>query len=254
MRIIAFITMTVLAGSTAFAQTNTNSGLFDLILKKAEQETTLLNNYGKTLDALMTDLQKKGDLDNFVIVETEKKRFNEEKTVPFVTNGYFRVMSQDYHKAKIALLKKHITELDCFIKAELKEGKVDNAKEAKAEKDKMSKELADLEALMPKQPTAEEIKKAKEALKLEEIKKVFCGKWINIKDTEYKYVHEYFPNGTSKCLTSKGLWKVEKDMIIVDWGDNRNGGIQKWKLPLNPTRQSNQTSSGNSWYKKINDK
>lgn len=145
------ITMIMLAGAIAFGQASTNDDLFKLLVRKGEQETALLNNYGKALDSAMADLKKKGDLDTYLVFETEKKRFDEQKNVPPPADikDAFKVPAGEYYKARLALLKKHIIELDNFIKAEMLADRMESAKSAKTEKDKAAQEVADLESIVP---------------------------------------------------------------------------------------------------------
>ena len=47
-----------------------------------QREKDALKQYGKALDTLLAALKQKGDLDAYLVVETERKRLSAEGTVP----------------------------------------------------------------------------------------------------------------------------------------------------------------------------
>jgi len=236
------ITIIFLLSSAAFAQqTNTFESVQQVF---QQQEQALLDNYGKALDALMESLKAKGDLDKYVIVETEKKRFSTNAVMPSGSNVYSTAVL-NYQKSRITLLKKYTVALGNLVASEMKANRIEEAKAVKTEKDKYDSELALLEAKMPKELTAEE-------KKIEEIKKAFCGKW-SFGNNSYEVFSidgaaiYHSPDGNQY----KGTWKIEDGFIVVSWVQF---GTQKWKLPLNPAKQAKQTSAGIMWSKKVPDK
>jgi hypothetical protein len=64
--------------------------------------------YGKDLDVTILALKQKGDLDTFLVFDTEKKRFDTERTVPDPADIFdaFRPTVETYHKSTVSLLKK----------------------------------------------------------------------------------------------------------------------------------------------------
>ena len=116
-----------------------------------KQEQTLLEGYGKALDSMMADLKKNGDIDKYLVVETEKKRFETDKTVPFPSNAKdaFKGVLGNYSRSRVVLLKQYIGNLDNLVKAEMNADRMEEAKQAKAEKDKYAFELATLETNLP---------------------------------------------------------------------------------------------------------
>jgi len=155
-RIVSLLLIIVLFTPIAFAQQTNSLTSIRQVLQKQEQ--TLLTGYGKSLDSVMSDLKKKGDLDAYLVVETEKKRFEVEKTVPTDAKDIFKILIGGYHKARVKLLKQYIVALDNYIKVEMRAGRIDGAKEGKVEKDRFAFELADLESNLPKELLSETTK------------------------------------------------------------------------------------------------
>jgi hypothetical protein len=125
-----------------------------------------LENYSRTLDTLMDGLKKKGDLDTFLVVQTEQKRFKEEKTVPAVGTSpdILAGPAADYREKTdlvtlndnlqtIKLLKQYIAALDGLIKKSMMQDKIAEAKDIKEEKDRAELVLADLASKIPEDAT-----------------------------------------------------------------------------------------------------
>lgn len=193
MKKIVIMMLVMMFASLTFAQTN---DLSQFILKKNDKEQTLLDVYGKSLDSIMTNLTAKGDLDNYVVMETEKNRFVAEKTVPVTTNGLFKVPAELCIKAQITLLKQYIAALDSFIKTETKAGKIAEAKDGKAEKDKAAIELAALESKIPKVETKIPAV-TNVVVKTSNVKKSIVGKWSWL-----NWVLEFSSNGIVTLTTN----------------------------------------------------
>jgi len=71
--------MLMVAGTTVIAQQTNTLNTLRQVYEKKEQST--LTQYGKDLDTITANLKKKGDLDNVLILQSERKRFDAEKTV-----------------------------------------------------------------------------------------------------------------------------------------------------------------------------
>lgn len=115
------------------------------------QQQSVLTQYCKALDSAMTDLKKQGDLDNVLILQTEQKRFDAEKTVPTPADAKdpFRPAAEAYYQAMVAWMKKYVTVLDALIKKEVAADRIEEAKAVKVEKDRASFVLADMQTKLP---------------------------------------------------------------------------------------------------------
>jgi hypothetical protein len=116
-----------------------------------KQQQLYLVQYGKTLDTILVSLKKKGDLDNVLILQSEQKRFEAEKTVPTPKDAkdLFRPASEAYYQAIITVQGQYVTALDGLIKKEVAADHIEEAKLVKAEKDKASALLTDLQTKLP---------------------------------------------------------------------------------------------------------
>lgn len=132
-----------------------------------QQKSEALGQYGRALSAVVDDLKKKGDLDGYLLAQTELKRFGEEKKAPEPGTAPAALAQAvaDY-QAKLTLitlddaaqtaklLKQYITALDGLIKKAMMQDNIDEAKTVKEEKDKAALVLADLEATLAAAPPA----------------------------------------------------------------------------------------------------
>jgi len=229
-------------------QTNSDA-LLTLIVKKQGQEQALIDAYGKVLDSMMAELKNKGDLDNYIIVDNEKKRFVAEKTVPFPASAkdMFKVPVNGYFKARITLLKQYIVVLDGLMKVELKANRVDSAKEAKDEKDKAVAELADLESRMPKEvaPISTNTVKMVNSVDVKRAKIVsdLVGTWdVSVGQNNYRAKWVFKKDGTAQQGSGvgnvKGEWAIEDGRIRFTWN---NGTWDAFSLPLS------KSVNGDSW-------
>ena len=162
--VVSLLAGLLLVASMSVAQTN-SPDLFVLVMKKQGQEQALLDGYGKALGSMMAELTKKGNLDAYVVVEAEKKRLEAEKVVLAVTNELFKAPADVYFRSRVTLSKQYIAALDNFIKAEMKAGKLDEAKSAKADRDRTILELADLESKLPRTVDTNAVVKAEQKKK-----------------------------------------------------------------------------------------
>ena len=125
------------------AMTNTLEGL-KASFEKANENTLVA--YGNNLAAVMETLKKNGNLDGYLVIEIEKKRFDAEKSVPLSAPKGVEDVWAAYQKQQLELLRKQATALDALVKQLTKDSKIDEAKDAKTEKDKIAFMLADAEA------------------------------------------------------------------------------------------------------------
>ncbi|MEI6217647.1 MAG: LamG domain-containing protein [bacterium] len=111
----------------------------------------MLDGYGLSLDSIMSDRQKNGDLDSCIVIRAEKKRFEVEKTVPSLSevDVAFRVAAGNYYKARAGILKQYISSLDDLVKAEVQADRIESAQAVKVEKEKTEFILADMQTKLP---------------------------------------------------------------------------------------------------------
>ena len=127
--------------------------LEDLKVVLGKQESGLVEGYGKELGVLLNGMKKKGDLDGYLVVDTEKKRLEKEKTVPTVSaakSAYYGAVV-NYVKTRLTMLKKYDIALDTFIKVELMSDRIDSAKAGRDEKSRLAFDLTDMENQLPKE-------------------------------------------------------------------------------------------------------
>ncbi len=119
-----------------------------------QKQQALVAQYGKDLDAGLLDLKKKGDFDNYLLLEAEKKRFDAEKRVPDLaaTKEPYRSATVAYGQALVNLQEQYIKALDEQVKKNLIANRIEEAKAAKAAKDEVAAALAGLKETLPAQP------------------------------------------------------------------------------------------------------
>lgn len=119
-----------------------------------QKQQALVAQYGKDLDAGLLDLKKKGDLDNYLLLEAEKKRFDTEKTAPALSEAKepSRSATVAYCQSLANLQEQYIKALDEYVKKSLIANKIDEAKAAKAAKDEVVIALAGLKEKLPALP------------------------------------------------------------------------------------------------------
>jgi len=156
-RLNLFLVIVCLAILQVTAMAADTNALATLQQSLQMQERSLIEGYGKSLDSVATEFKKKGDLDSYLEVDKERKRFQNEKSVPILSadNLIFRTAVVNYCKAKAGILKEYIATLEALIKTEVKADRVDSAQMVKVEQDKISFELADLQSYLPSPATKE---------------------------------------------------------------------------------------------------
>lgn len=119
-----------------------------------QKQQALVAQYAKDLDAGLLDLKTKGDLDNYLILEAEKKRFDAEKIVPSLAKAKdpYRSSTLAYSQSLANLQEQYIKALDDHIKKDLMANRIEEAKATKAAKDEVAASLADLRKKLPAQP------------------------------------------------------------------------------------------------------
>jgi len=141
----------------AFAQQTNMMATYRQVYE--QHQKTYSVQYGKALDKVAQDLRMKGDFNNFQILEAEKKRFDAENTVPTPQDAKdsFRPATEAYTQAMVTMLEKYIKALDEVIKKKVVAGRIEEAKEIKAEKDKAAFMLADMQTQLPEKVVGEKV-------------------------------------------------------------------------------------------------
>lgn len=119
-----------------------------------QKQQALVAQYGKDLEAGLLELKKKGDFDNYLLLDSEKKRFDVEKTVKDLAAAKepFRSATVAYGQALVLLQEQYVKALDEYVKKSLIANRIDEAKTAKAAKDEVAASLAGLKETLPSQP------------------------------------------------------------------------------------------------------
>ena len=112
-------------------------------------QATNLVIYGQGVDTTMAALKKVGNLDGYLVVEAEDKRFESEKSVPVTAPSGVEAVWSAYQNSQLDLLRKQVGALDVLVKQMTKSNKINEAKEAKLEKDKVAFLLAEIESKIP---------------------------------------------------------------------------------------------------------
>ena len=147
MRLVISVMMMLVA--TAMGQQKSTLEMMQQAYQTKQQ--SLLSQYTQGLDTTLDELKKKGDLDNFLIVEAEKKRFEKEMIVPTPPKAKdsFRPVTLVHYRALASLQEQYIKALDGLIKKEVIAGRIEEAKVLRAEKDKVSTSFSELQAIVP---------------------------------------------------------------------------------------------------------
>lgn len=160
---LVLLTLPATGRAAPAAQTNALASLkssyevskLDIAASCVESEKAALTQYGAAVDNLLTALKQKGDLKTYLVVETERKRFSDERTVltatdtapvlqPHVTAYYMSVdaAKSEFNQQLAALQKKYLAALDGLIKQLMKADKIEDAKAVMAERDTTAAGLA----------------------------------------------------------------------------------------------------------------
>jgi len=118
-----------------------DNGKIEIGKQFESQKQLALNRYGISLAAVMSNLQKAGDLDNYLVVRDEKKRFDADRSIPseqYSGNTAVEKIRDEYrqacHKAEnekavrtVALLKQCIARLETQTKELVQAGTIAEA-------------------------------------------------------------------------------------------------------------------------------
>jgi len=173
---VFFVLATCCQAQTNLAalKTNFESASSNLETACETQKSEAMTAYGKALGAFLVSLQQKGDLDGYLAVVKEKKRFDDEKKVveneSDITNGDVLLASrrcraslakaEQFKNARsAALLKAYVAQLDALIKQLVMQDKIEPAKAVREELDKVAFMLADAESKLPPPPVVAKVVK-----------------------------------------------------------------------------------------------
>jgi len=119
-----------------------------------QKQNALIEQYGKDLESALVSAKKKGDFDNYLVLEVEKKRFDLEKSVPPPSDDKvpYQAAKLSYRQSLIKLHEHYIKALDEFVKRSLMASRIEDAKAGKFVKDEASALLAQLTGTPREQP------------------------------------------------------------------------------------------------------
>ena len=148
LKVILALLVSVISVAGMAQQTNTLDTLKQTFEK---HKLILMAQYGKDLDAGLSVLKTKGDLDNVLILQGELKRFDAEGAVPAPKDAKdaFRPAAIAYCQSMVSLMGKYTKALEAAIKEEVAADRIEEAKLIKAEKEKVGSMLTDAQASLP---------------------------------------------------------------------------------------------------------
>jgi hypothetical protein len=126
------------------------------------QRDDALAQYGTTMDAILKSLKAKGDIDTYVVIEQEAKRFQKEMTVPataphpYVANAVALYQKQvqsinmDADRRTATLYRQYVAALGKLVKDLMVQENIEDAKVAGQAKRDAESALAAIEMRMPK--------------------------------------------------------------------------------------------------------
>ena len=121
------------------------------ILDKVQQafevrQQAARTQYGKALGSILEDAKDDGDLDKFLILQAEQKRFDTEQTVlpPAESQAEFFPASKAHYRTVVSLLKHDVEALNDLIKKQVRAGQIEEAIVIKAEMDRVAALLAEM--------------------------------------------------------------------------------------------------------------
>lgn len=148
-------------------------GKFEINKQCESQKQAALGSYGTWLTTMMTNLQKEGDLDGYLALRDEKKRFDAEHTVPGDDGGNASLVkvrtayAQAVQKAEderisrtVALLKQSMGRMESLTRDLVKAGNIDAAQKAREAEEAYRKELAGMGVAEAASPPAQQSAKA----------------------------------------------------------------------------------------------
>lgn len=182
MRITSLLVVMIAALCVLSASAQTNS--FESLKARYESakskiESEAFDAYSNSLVAAMAPLKQKGDLDTFLMIQNELKRLSVERMItssnvqPEVVSVISKKIDTDENQKIATLTKQYVQYLEGLIKQLMSADKIEDAKEVKAELEKVKFLLADLESKLPK------VEQSKAGTKQAEAKKIpsMAGKW-----------------------------------------------------------------------------
>jgi len=148
MRTAVLVLAAVLAASAAFAQTGPFGDLKAAYAKRCKGN---VEAYGKALSSVLAALKAAGDLDGYLAAESERRRFEAAGTVAPTNSGPAVAKAlAEYEAASLATLKAYVPALEELTRRLVREGRVEEAKAVRDERDRASFEMAELEVKAPK--------------------------------------------------------------------------------------------------------
>ncbi len=231
---VCLLTAILLIPFAAFAQqTNTFESLktqYQTVRQKIESDA--LATYSNALTSAMAQLKQKGDFDNYLVLDAERKTFEITKSLPegqdreelvgkvAGMDALIKKVAID-RNAKIAnLLRQYIAVLDRQVKALLLADKIEEGKAVNAAMDTAKSELADLEAKLSKELPKQEQSAAAKSVRLKKQRTIVLWNTHNGRGRNA---------GTLTCniFLAQGsdlVW--EKKKIRIPWGQGEDEKVE----------------------------
>lgn len=189
------------------------------------QRQGLLAGYGKSLDTVLAAMKKAGDLNGVLAVNDEKSRFEAERVVPVASNGVLKAIGDvqlAYQHSVVSLMKRYVAALDGLVKDMVKQDRIAEAKDAKAEINKVLFEIADLETKTPqveKKSTPDtKVSAIDRAKEMKGKSDAIVGRWtITVNQTGWKAQVNVKKDG--KVEWSNGSWKQVQYWSVLGTND-----------------------------------
>ena len=248
MKILIAAMFIAFTGTAIAQQTNT----LDTLRQTYEKhQQSILLSYGKSLDTIMADAKRKGNLDSVLILQAEQKRFTAEKTIPdpIDAKDLLRSTSEAYYRPMFAVVDWYVKALDALIKRQVMTDQIEAAKVVKTEKDKAAVILAEMQTKLSmkmaggKRQTDSAVdrtdsEKTSANTNLEKRTGRILGVWSASFSNSAKRKYEFLDDGTMTMVevqyggnplsqnSSVGTWAWKKfnDQAIVDI----NGTLDVW--------------------------
>jgi hypothetical protein len=202
-----------------------------------QQKTNAFGAYRQSVDTQMLIVQQKGDLDNYLALQAEKKRIAAEKTI--ATNDVLPVLAglvTQYQKAMqeaafardkatINLLRLYVARLTTLMQNDTRTDHLEEAKAVRDELQAAKTESTFLEADLPAEPpkpTPPEQPSPEQPSPANDLVKAVAGTWtftwrnLGRSGTDTVVLNA---DGTASCAndTVSGSWTVKERQCTIHW-------------------------------------
>ena len=224
-----------------------------------QQKACALPAYRQAIDAQMAVVKKKGDLDNYIALETEKKRLAAEgkvatndapEAVAALVAQYQKSLldaTSAREKAKMALLKQYVAKLTALMQTYTRSDRLDDAKVVRDELQLAKTDLVFQEEDVPQEAPKPPPPAAKPPPVADDPAKSIPGTWtitwrnMGKSGTDTVILSE---DGTATCPKDRsvGKWEVKSQQCIIHWAATDN----TLSITADPKRMMGHNRQGSS--------